>query len=202
MCSSSLARELRDDLEAYFQGEKVEFSRYRVDFETCLGFVLGRVNGMALTYTESNLPSDRNLGSHLPLPCNRNFIGDIGSDTDTDTDTYAYTDNDIDNDTDNDTGKTDIPPINFGREIGRFSLGSRSIEILNELRKTPYGEVLTYGKLAQKVGSGPRAIGQVMKRNPLPVIVPCHRVVAKRGLGGYNQGITIKKKLLELECVL
>lgn len=53
------------------------------------------------------------------------------------------------------------------------------------LQKIPVGETITYGELAQKVGTSPRVIGNACRLNPLPVIVPCHRVIAKRGLGGY-----------------
>lgn len=52
----------------------------------------------------------------------------------------------------------------------------------------PAGETITYGALADRVGSGARAIGQACARNPLPIIVPCHRVVASNGLGHYSGG--------------
>jgi methylated-DNA-[protein]-cysteine S-methyltransferase len=74
-----------------------------------------------------------------------------------------------------------------------------------------YGETLTYGDLAQRAVAGPdgislpaRAIGRVMGSNPLPLIVPCHRVVAGNGLGGYSggTGIEIKRWLLIFEGAL
>lgn len=53
----------------------------------------------------------------------------------------------------------------------------------------PYGELLTYGALAQRIGSSARAIGQACARNPLPIIVPCHRIVPSGGkLGAYSGG--------------
>jgi len=74
-----------------------------------------------------------------------------------------------------------------------------------------YGETLTYGDLAQRAVAGPdgislpaRAIGRIMGSNPLPLIVPCHRVVAGNGLGGYSggTGIEIKRWLLIFEGAL
>lgn len=65
----------------------------------------------------------------------------------------------------------------------------------------PLGEVRTYQWVAKKAGNprAARAVGQLMKRNPYPLIVPCHRVVAAKGLGGYALGLKMKKGLLELE---
>lgn len=65
----------------------------------------------------------------------------------------------------------------------------------------PYGQTRGYGELADAVGGGPRAIGQACGANPLPVLVPCHRVVAAQGLGGYSggDGLATKRLLLTLE---
>ncbi|MEM0332226.1 MAG: methylated-DNA--[protein]-cysteine S-methyltransferase [Archaeoglobaceae archaeon] len=71
--------------------------------------------------------------------------------------------------------------------------------VLEEVKKIPYGCTKTYGEIAAKLMTSPRAVGVALKKNPLPVIIPCHRVVAKGGLGGYSQGLKIKKALLELE---
>jgi methylated-DNA-[protein]-cysteine S-methyltransferase len=74
-----------------------------------------------------------------------------------------------------------------------------------------YGETVTYGELAQRAVAGPdgislpaRAIGRIMGSNPIPLIVPCHRVVAGNGLGGYSggTGIEIKRWLLIFEGAL
>jgi len=74
-----------------------------------------------------------------------------------------------------------------------------------------YGETLTYGDLAHRAVAGPdgiarpaRAIGRIMGSNPVPVIVPCHRVVAGNGLGGYSggTGIEVKRWLLTFEGAL
>jgi methylated-DNA-[protein]-cysteine S-methyltransferase len=69
----------------------------------------------------------------------------------------------------------------------------------------PRGRVLTYGDIAAQIGSGPRAVANACGANNLPLIVPCHRVVAKGGLGGFMQGnpsgLKIKKWLLKHEGV-
>jgi len=70
------------------------------------------------------------------------------------------------------------------------------------LQRIPYGQALRYADLAAELGSGPRAIGGACGRNPLPVVIPCHRVVAADGsLGGYSgvDGIDTKRALLDLE---
>lgn len=72
------------------------------------------------------------------------------------------------------------------------------------LLKIPVGEVRTYGDLAQQLNSSPRAIGGACRANPLPIIVPCHRVVSRQGLGGYSgetagANMDIKRSLLRHE---
>jgi len=72
----------------------------------------------------------------------------------------------------------------------------------NQLVKIPYGEVITYAQLAQRVGSpnGFRAVGHANGQNPIAIIVPCHRVIASDGtLGGYGGGLPMKQWLLDLE---
>lgn len=69
----------------------------------------------------------------------------------------------------------------------------------------PLGQTQTYSEIAKKVGSGPRAVANACGANQLPILVPCHRVVAKNGLGGFMQGadggLAIKKWLLKHEGV-
>ncbi len=67
-----------------------------------------------------------------------------------------------------------------------------------------FGEVRTYGELAKTIPSSPRAVGNACASNPLPIIIPCHRVLAKSGLGGYSGpgGIKTKKFLLDLETAV
>ncbi len=69
------------------------------------------------------------------------------------------------------------------------------------MREIPRGSAMTYGELAAAVGSprAARAVGQACATNPLLVAVPCHRVVAENGLGGFALGLDWKRKLLELE---
>ena len=76
-------------------------------------------------------------------------------------------------------------------------------EVWAELARIPYGETISYGELARRVGrpKGPRAVGQANGRNPIPIIVPCHRVLASNGIGGYGGGLTVKRALLALEGV-
>ncbi len=74
-------------------------------------------------------------------------------------------------------------------------------EVWTALVTIPYGEVRTYGEVARALGRplAARAVGQANHVNPWPIIVPCHRVVAAGGLGGYAGGLTVKEFLLALE---
>lgn len=75
-------------------------------------------------------------------------------------------------------------------------------DVLRELARVPYGTTTTYGALAAKAGhpKAARAVGTVMNRNPIPIVLPCHRVVGANGsLTGYAGGLDVKVKLLELE---
>jgi methylated-DNA-[protein]-cysteine S-methyltransferase len=77
--------------------------------------------------------------------------------------------------------------------------------VLGELcASAPYGKVITYGELARRSGcpGGARGVGQIMARNPLPLVIPCHRVVAAADLGGYGGGLALKRRLLRLEGAL
>ena len=67
------------------------------------------------------------------------------------------------------------------------------------LLKIPAGEIRTYGELAKQLNSSPRAVGQSLGANPLPILIPCHRVVAAHGIGGFSGGKGWKEKLLEFE---
>jgi methylated-DNA-[protein]-cysteine S-methyltransferase len=74
--------------------------------------------------------------------------------------------------------------------------------VLHELARVPYGHTETYGSLAAKVGrpKAARAVGTVMNRNPIPIVLPCHRIVGANGsLTGYAGGLHVKRALLELE---
>ncbi len=71
--------------------------------------------------------------------------------------------------------------------------------VLNYVRKIPYGNVVTYGFIAKILNTSPRAVGRALSLNPVPIVIPCHRVVSSNGLGGFSQGVWIKRELLRLE---
>lgn len=105
------------------------------------------------------------------------------------------------------------------RELDEYFLGSRrdftlyldldegtafQRQVWEELCRIPYGETRSYAQIAAAVGTpkGARAVGLSNKRNPVPIIVPCHRVIkSDGGLGGYDSGLDIKQRLLELEGI-
>lgn len=79
---------------------------------------------------------------------------------------------------------------------------SFALKVYKVVLSIPIGEVRTYKWVARKIGSprAYRAVGQVLKNNPYPLIIPCHRVIKSNGkLGGYARGKKTKKTLLELE---
>ena len=78
------------------------------------------------------------------------------------------------------------------------------IRVRAAMQAIPYGETRTYGDLAHATDSGPRAIGRACGRNPIPIVVPCHRVLARGSLGGYSggTGLATKTRLLALESAL
>ena len=93
----------------------------------------------------------------------------------------------------------------FSHDIKEFDLPLEpaSTQRGNELRAAivaiPYGEAASYGEVARRADSGPRAIGRVCSHNPLPLVVPCHRVIAAGGKIGYysgGEGIPTKRYLL------
>lgn len=74
--------------------------------------------------------------------------------------------------------------------------------VYQEVRKIPYGETATYGEIAEKIGrkKASRAVGRALNKNPLPILIPCHRVVGKNGkLVGFFAGLAVKRWLLDLE---
>ena len=74
--------------------------------------------------------------------------------------------------------------------------------VLHALQKIPYGETRTYGQIAQEIGqpNAARAVGMANNRNPLSIIIPCHRVIGTNGkLTGYAGGLDVKERLLEHE---
>ena len=77
-----------------------------------------------------------------------------------------------------------------------------STQVLGELARVPYGQTATYGELAARAGrpGAARAVGTIMNRNPVPIVLPCHRIVGANGaLVGYGGGLERKEILLRLE---
>ncbi|MBC7320592.1 MGMT family protein [bacterium] len=88
-------------------------------------------------------------------------------------------------------------PIDYG------DISPVYIEILEFIRSIPYGSTATYGEVARRIGRprSARVVGNAMRINPCPIVVPCHRLVGRNGLGGYSLGIDRKILLLNLEGV-
>lgn len=77
-----------------------------------------------------------------------------------------------------------------------------SARVWRQIARIPYGEVRSYGRIARALRKphASRAVGQACGRNPVPLVIPCHRVVASNGtLGGFSAGLDVKEKLLALE---
>jgi methylated-DNA-[protein]-cysteine S-methyltransferase len=112
------------------------------------------------------------------------------------------------------------PVANVARQLDEYFEGARTVfdleidlrlardfgrTVLEELGRVPFGEVTTYGALAARVGKprAARAVGTIMNRNPVPIVLPCHRVVGANGsLVGYAGGLERKQALLRLEGAL
>lgn len=96
------------------------------------------------------------------------------------------------------------PDFHFDLPL-RQSPTPHQMKVWQAMRAIPRGQTMTYGALAQQLGSSPRAVGQACGANPLPLIIPCHRVVAKNGAGGFmhhvsGAPIAIKDWLLRHEA--
>ncbi len=78
------------------------------------------------------------------------------------------------------------------------------MRVLDVVKAIPYGSVLTYGDIARRLGGAKfsRAVGLSLSKNPFPLLIPCHRVVGSRSIGGFSQGIGLKRFLLSIEGVL
>ncbi|TPW33796.1 methylated-DNA--[protein]-cysteine S-methyltransferase [Oecophyllibacter saccharovorans] len=74
-------------------------------------------------------------------------------------------------------------------------------KVWEALRRIPHGQTRRYGEIAQEVGGTARSVGQAVAANPVLLLIPCHRVVAAQGMGGYSgfNGVEDKQRLLELE---
>lgn len=95
--------------------------------------------------------------------------------------------------------------VNLSDELDLSGVTNFQSEVYKTCRLIPYGETRSYGWVAEqmKKPGAARAVGQALGRNPLPVIVPCHRVVAGNGgLGGFTGGLETKRRLLYMESGL
>lgn len=108
------------------------------------------------------------------------------------------------------------PPDEVYRQVREYTRGDRCTfdidvdvpddftgAVMRSIRRIPYGETRTYGTIADELDSAAVAVGQACGRNPVPIIVPCHRVVGSDSLGGFSAGgersSTLKRRLLDLE---
>ena len=113
--------------------------------------------------------------------------------------------------------KNDKPFAAAARQLKEYFAGERhefdlplrldgtefQLLVLDELRRIPYGETTSYGDIAKRIGrpKAVRAVGAANGRNPIPIIVPCHRVIGSGGaLTGFGGGLDTKKALLQLEA--
>jgi methylated-DNA-[protein]-cysteine S-methyltransferase len=88
-------------------------------------------------------------------------------------------------------------------DLGRSSQFQR--RVLTATAAVPAGRLVSYGDIARRIGrpGGSRAVGQALGHNPVPIVIPCHRVIAARGrIGGYTGGLAIKRALLRIEGTL
>ncbi|MBX3227499.1 MAG: methylated-DNA--[protein]-cysteine S-methyltransferase [Labilithrix sp.] len=115
-----------------------------------------------------------------------------------------------------DSPHDDAPLLEARRQLDAYFAGTRArfdlplaprgtpfqLRVWRALRAIPYGETTSYGALARKIGdTGPRAVGAANGRNPIPVIVPCHRVIGADGsLTGFGGGLPTKRWLLDHEA--
>jgi methylated-DNA-[protein]-cysteine S-methyltransferase len=98
----------------------------------------------------------------------------------------------------------------FAGQLSHFDLplapagSSFETRVWSAMQLIPYGETRSYGDLADMIGSAPRPVGRACGHNPIPIVIPCHRVLARSGLGGYSGsgGLVTKQRLLALEGAL
>jgi len=89
------------------------------------------------------------------------------------------------------------------RLLNKSGLTKFQVRVLLSTLSIEPGTTITYAQMARRIGSpgASRAVGNALNRNPLPLLIPCHRVVAGNGLGGYRYGRTAKSLLLEIEYI-
>jgi methylated-DNA-[protein]-cysteine S-methyltransferase len=92
--------------------------------------------------------------------------------------------------------------VDFDVPFDLEGLGDFSKKVLLEVKKIPWGRAMSYGAVGRKIGyaAAARAVGQAVGRNPIPIVIPCHRVLqGDGGLGGFGLGLSVKERLLALE---
>lgn len=102
--------------------------------------------------------------------------------------------------------KKQLPDLAFDIELQAQGTAFQKT-VWQALRRIPAGQVLSYGELAQQLNTSARAVGGACRANPVPLIIPCHRIVARDGVGGFAGSaegslVNIKRRLLEHEGVL
>lgn len=121
----------------------------------------------------------------------------------------------LDTDVEIDESAIDAPPETITTQVQAYARGKRRSfdfdvdrpggltgDVMAAMSEIPFGETRTYGELAADLGTAPIAVGQACGRNPVPIVVPCHRVVGSDGsLHGYSagDGVHTKRQLLDLE---
>jgi methylated-DNA-[protein]-cysteine S-methyltransferase len=93
-------------------------------------------------------------------------------------------------------------PADFPDKLDFYGATDFQRDIWEATRRIPYGETQNYAWVARQIGkpAAARAVGQALGKNPLPIIIPCHRVISSDGkLGGFTGGLAMKKRLLALE---
>lgn len=95
--------------------------------------------------------------------------------------------------------------VEFAASVDLLDVGEFQRRVLQACRLIPYGQTVTYAELARAIGqpAAARAVGAALKENPIPLVIPCHRVILRNGaLGGFSaeQGVKLKKRLLALEA--
>lgn len=110
----------------------------------------------------------------------------------------------------------DLGPAEVRRQVREYESGERDSfdahveypdgltgDVMRVMREIPRGETRTYGEVARELDTAAVAVGQACGRNPVPLVVPCHRIVGSDGLGGFSAGgdrsADLKRRLLELE---
>lgn len=116
-----------------------------------------------------------------------------------------------------DAAQIDAPEAEIRAQVAEYAAGDRRTfdlpvtipddfggAVMNQMLAIPYGETRTYGEVAAELDTAPVAVGQACGANPVPVVVPCHRVVGADSLGGYSAtgGLDAKERLLALEGAL